>query len=541
MQELSPHEERILVLAPTGRDMELTCAFLDRSGIAGVPCRDMDELATKTQEGCGGIILAEEVLGPESAQSLVSHLRKQPSWSEIPLCVVTSGGENSVDTLRKLVASCGAGNVTVLERPFRSATLHNAIEVVLSARRRQYQVRDLIEERKVLLTNLEETVQKRTAALQELTVRLRNLAVELVSAEQRERKRLASLLHDDLQQLLAAASMHLHNALGRTNGHADRGAVEEAKKWIGEATLAARDLTRQLRPPALYEAGLVAALHGLASEMNERHGFKVIIDGEEPSTPVDEDVKALLFESIRELLFNATKHAGTREATVSVRERVKFLHVAVEDQGEGFDVEAVAKNETKGGFGLFSIRERLTALGGSLSIVSAPGQGTHTALEVPLLHQPPEQQQALTGEKPFSQRKQEETASPGKRIRVLLVDDHAMVRQGLATILDEDEQIEVVMEAADGLAAVNAVEHHHPDVVLMDVNMPRMNGIEATREIHRRWPQMIVIGLSVQDDDATSQAMRKAGATHFLSKAGDSVRMISAILDATRSAGADRQ
>lgn len=531
MPQLSSTEKRILVFAPTGRDAELTCAFLGKNGIGATACRDMDELAQKMREGCAAIILAEEVLGPQSVQGLIEGLRQQPSWSEIPLCVITSGGRSSSDIILKFISSCGARKVTVLERPFRSRTLLNSIEVALGARRRQYQVRNLMEEKEEILNGLEETVRERTATLQEQALRLRQLAAELVSTEQRERKRLAALLHDDLQQLLVAASMHLNNAAARMKDEADRNAVEQAKKWIYEATGAARDLTRQLRPSALYEGGLVGALHGLASEMAERHGLKVVIEGGEVATPVGDDIKALLFESIRELLFNAAKHAGIGQAAVRVWEENGSLHVIVEDPGKGFDVEAAAAAESKGGFGLFSIRERLAALGGSVCLVSAPGQGTRIELEVSLLSPPLEEQQVQAREAAPSRVADKKHNGIDHRIRILLVDDHAMVRQGLATMLDEDERMEVVAEAPDGLAAIDAAEHHSPDVVLMDINMPGMNGIEATRRIHQRWPGMIVIGLSVQDDETTAKAIRDAGASAFFSKAGDSNRLITAVVE----------
>jgi two-component system, NarL family, response regulator DegU len=111
-----------------------------------------------------------------------------------------------------------------------------------------------------------------------------------------------------------------------------------------------------------------------------------------------------------------------------------------------------------------------------------------------------------------------------------VVDDHTMVRQGLATLINDDERTTVVGEASDGLEAIEATERYQPDVILIDVNMPRMNGIEATREICRRWPNQIVIGLSVQADDTTADLMLKAGAKAFLSKGGNADHLIETIV-----------
>jgi PAS domain S-box-containing protein len=154
--DLSLLETRILVLAPTGRDAELTCAFLEQAGMQAVSCAEMEMLAAEMDKGCAAVILAEEALGPESVQRLIGQLSRQPSWSEIPLCVITSGGKNSADALRTLITSHSSGNVTVLERPFRAATLVNASQVVFGSRLRQYQVRDLLLEREAILASIED-------------------------------------------------------------------------------------------------------------------------------------------------------------------------------------------------------------------------------------------------------------------------------------------------------------------------------------------------------------------------------------------------
>ena len=143
-------DELVLIVAPTGRDAELTRAFLQSAEMNAQSCRDMSDLVLKIDHGCGAILLAEEALGATSVQALAGWLAKQPSWSEIPICIITSGGEAGGDTLRMLSLFNVVGNVTVLERPFRPATLVNSMQVALRSRRRQYQVRDLLNERTAL-------------------------------------------------------------------------------------------------------------------------------------------------------------------------------------------------------------------------------------------------------------------------------------------------------------------------------------------------------------------------------------------------------
>ncbi|HET8701455.1 MAG TPA: response regulator transcription factor, partial [Nitrococcus sp.] len=121
-------------------------------------------------------------------------------------------------------------------------------------------------------------------------------------------------------------------------------------------------------------------------------------------------------------------------------------------------------------------------------------------------------------------------ATADRQVHVLVVDDHAIVREGIANVLNADERLVVVGEAADGVEAIEAVGRHRPDVVLIDVNMPRMNGVEAAHEIRRRWPEVRIVALSVQDDAATARSMIQAGAAAFVSKSSDANHMIKTVL-----------
>ena len=111
-------------------------------------------------------------------------------------------------------------------------------------------------------------------------------------------------------------------------------------------------------------------------------------------------------------------------------------------------------------------------------------------------------------------------------IRVLLVDDHPSVRKGLSRLLDTEADMEVVGEAADGTLAIKMAHALRPDVVLMDINMPVMNGIEATRTIRAQCPQVQVIGMSITDQ---AQPLLDAGAVSYVSKAEDPRRLLAAI------------
>ncbi len=232
-----------------------------------------------------------------------------------------------------------------------------------------------------------------------------------------------------------------------------------------------------------------------------------------------EDQSVLLFQSVRELLMNTRKHAGTSEAAVVLEPMSDRLRITVSDKGAGFDLAAVAVAEPAGGlfykFGLFSMRERMRSLGGALELESALGKGTIVTLTLPLggVAAPRTEDSGLSC--PVSQ---SSALQQHAKIRVLLVDDHAMVRQGLRAMLEGYEDVQVVGEAVDGQEAVRLTEQLRPGIVVMDINMPKMNGIEATREITTRYPNVIVIGLSVNAGDDNHRAMTSAGAVTLLTK-----------------------
>ncbi len=137
----------ILIFAPTGNDGPLTAEFLAQAHKRVKICRDMAEVCHAVHEGSGMILIAEETLNLQSIKMLGEMLAMQPPWSDIPIAVITSGGEASPERLRILASLGMSANVGLLERPFRRGTLLSAVEVALRARQRQHQVHQLLVER----------------------------------------------------------------------------------------------------------------------------------------------------------------------------------------------------------------------------------------------------------------------------------------------------------------------------------------------------------------------------------------------------------
>ena len=179
----------------------------------------------------------------------------------------------------------------------------------------------------------------------------------------------------------------------------------------------------------------------------------------------------------------------------------------------------------------------MRALGGSFEIQSAPGKGTTATLSLPLARRDAreardERDEQKSGSKPVAPLSPVSHISHSTRTRVLLVDDHAMVRQGLRAVLDGYADIELVGEAAHGEEAVMLAERLRPDVVVMDINMPKMNGIEATAQIKAHCPDITVIGLSVNAGGDNQTAMLKAGAAALLTKEAAVEQLYGAIQEA---------
>jgi CheY-like chemotaxis protein len=222
------------------------------------------------------------------------------------------------------------------------------------------------------------------------------------------------------------------------------------------------------------------------------------------------------------------KHSGVKEAKIRLcRTQDNRLQVTVSDSGSGFDPARITSCSIPegGGFGIFSIRERIQLIGGEFEAYSTQGTGAHFTLTVPMANvEPQESVQSDQSECiPIGS-----ISSKGK-IRTLLVDDHVLMREGLARLLSQEPDMEIVGQAGDGQEAVELAERLLPDVVTMDLSMPRLNGVEATRIIHQKHPEMRIIGLSLYTEDERAREMIEAGAVRYLSKAGPPSELKNAI------------
>ena len=212
--------------------------------------------------------------------------------------------------------------------------------------------------------------------------RLRSLSAQIVLAEERERRRIAVELHDQVAQTLAVAQLRIESLREMQSVEDQSSLLDELSDLVEQLDHDVRVLSFELSPPVLFELGLSSAVEWLAERLQE-HGLRVEV-AEDGAGIVSDDVAALLFRCIRELLLNVVKHAQAGTASVLIQHLHCSVRIEVADDGQGFDISESDLDEAGQRFGLFSIRERLDYFGGRFEIDSAPGSGTRCLLVSPL-------------------------------------------------------------------------------------------------------------------------------------------------------------
>ncbi len=312
-------------------------------------------------------------VSPElSGRIEVYYLKKMPKEAEGPFLAEERNLINSLaDMLR-----------VYFERRLASKALldaHNDLE---------RRVRERTAELQKLNSALKAEVRERELRQKEILSyqeKLRGLSAELILTEERERREIATDLHDIIGQTLAMAKMKAGALRGFCSAAEASSDLKNLTGFIDEAILATRNLTFQLASPILYELGLESALERLAEDSSRRHGIKVDFRVEGKRMPLPTETSVLVFKAVRELMVNAVKHGNSSEIKVRVRRAAGRLAVTVRDNGGGFNAAAASVYDgAKGGFGLFSIREKVSRLGGVFRLSSRPGAGTLAVITAPL-------------------------------------------------------------------------------------------------------------------------------------------------------------
>lgn len=361
------------------------------------------------------LIILDVQMPSMDGYELAGFLRSDPATQDIPIIFLTAVCSSE----QYVFQGYASGGVDYITKPFNPDILLSKVKIFLELHKKkneltsqkaqleslvhhlkeQIDAREKAEQRLRLANeNLEITVFERTADLsrtvkaledanKQLMIRstqLRALAGELTMAEHRERERISRVLHDGLQQHLAIVKLQLGLLTDQFDRDELRHATSGIETLVSESIQMSRSLSAELSPPVLYKNGLCAGLEWLACWMMDKHGLHVDLAVEE-SPELPKDVSVLVFESVRELLFNTVKHSKVSSACVSLK-RVDDagIQISVSDEGQGFDTDRIKPvGESGTGFGLFSIHERIALIGGTLHTTSSPGRGSCFSLTIP--------------------------------------------------------------------------------------------------------------------------------------------------------------
>ncbi len=317
---------------------------------------------------------------------------------------------------------------------------------------------------------------------------------EREATRREERARLARDLHDTLGQSLASIAIQLEAAEDLPAAAADevRAVITTVRQQARESLEEARRTVWEPRPTALANADLASALRSEAARL-DRAGTTVSITvaGAAP-TSLPERIEITLFRIAQEAMNNISKHARAKATQIQLEYEPSAVRLRVSDDGVGFDPEALSETLGGRGFGLSSMQERARLVGGRIDVRSRVGLGTEIDVVLPV--------QADDDPVPALAHASIHANRPADRpdaIRVLVVDDHEVVRTGIRAMLDRSAGTTVVGEAGDGESALAQIAELEPDVTLLDVAMPGLDGVRTLQELRRRGLTARVILLSV--------------------------------------------
>lgn len=220
--------------------------------------------------------------------------------------------------------------------------------------------------------------------LQEYQVKLKKLNSELILAEEKERRRIAEYLHDGIGQTLSIAYLNLSSLVNKNISPDVQKIIRKSSEFLNDSIIKSRTLIYDLSPPILYELGLIPAIKWKLDQIENQYDIETEFRSEEKLLDITADIRILLFRIVNELLSNVIKHADSDKIKIEVTKDLKNYYISVTDNGNGFEYSYETKLTSTGGFGLFSINERLDTFKGKLIIESESGKGTKATVSIPL-------------------------------------------------------------------------------------------------------------------------------------------------------------
>jgi len=540
MPRTDPHEERILVFAPRGRDAEVMAAVLRRDGLMCEQVDDFGALGAAIGQGAGAAILAEEALQGVDASSLHAWLEHQEPWSDVPFIVLLGKAIGPQQgTARERLADYG--NVILLERPLNTQTLRSATVSALRARRRQYQARDVLLDRELtaeslrdsrralvaLNETLESRIDERTRALAQANDRLMNEIIERERVQQAMAQyqkmeavgRLTGGIAHDFNNLLnvVQGSMDLillmsKDEVAKKRAEIARKACQRGGKLTSQLLAFARNQSLDLREATIGE--LFDGVRELvASSLGSRIALRFEVDAGCPSVLADANQMEMALLNLAINARDAMPDGGALAFVASCDAPPpgflaadEYVRIAVTDTGQGMAPELVAKVfepffTTKGvkgtGLGLSQVYGMAQQSGGAARIVSEPGVGT----TVEIWLRTARAARALPAPPPVR------LPAPTAPARILIVEDDDFVRESMVSSLEALGH--TVTQAADGEAGLAALQQAQPDLLITDYLMPGMTGAELMRRTRTMFPELpMIIATGYADMKAIEEVIR---------------------------------
>jgi signal transduction histidine kinase len=394
MQTSLQSDYRVMVLASFGKDAELIREVLERSGIPVGVVTHVKAVAHCVAGGAGAAIVAEESLDQEGIEYLGRCVAAQPAWSDFPIIVLTGGGATTPYTEQMVRSRTPMGNITLIERPLRPATLISSVRTAIRSRLRQYEIRNHLDERERVEEELRRAHDELESLVEKRTLALRKLSAKIMRVQDEERRRIARELHDGLGQWLAAAQINVDMAIIHDSGK-NSPMLQETRNLIDHAVSSIRTMSYLLHPPLLDEVGFEAAAHWFIDGFARRSSLSIKTNFSHPDTRppgkstvprMPEVVELALFRALQEGITNAHRHSASPNVEVKYERLPDIVTLEIRDFGRGLPeavMERFQRTGTGSGVGLAGIRERIKELGGDFSICSS-SSGTTLRSAVPL-------------------------------------------------------------------------------------------------------------------------------------------------------------
>jgi two-component system NarL family sensor kinase len=391
----------------------------------------------------------------------------------------------------------------------------------------------------VVATELTELIET-NEALRVSEVSLRQLSARLLKLQDEERRRIARDLHDTTGQKIAVLSMTLDRLakLVDTKKVDVKDALTESRDVVGKIGEEIRTLSYLLHPPLLDECGLASAVLWYAEGFKKRSGIHLNVAIDEELVRFTTDAETALFRVLQESLTNVHRYSGSPSAEIRIFQSASKVHLEIVDHGKGVKAgterPAFAGAPTLG-VGIPGMRERIRQLGGQLE-VEFSNEGTRVHASLPMEASAEESVSQSTSE--LFRDKENFQANPRQRPevrrRILIADDHEVMRRGVRGLVESQQEWSVCGEAIEGNEAISKTRELHPDLLILDVSMPGVSGIEAALQILKDDPNMKILFFTMYDSPQMMREISNVGAWGYVAKAragNDLVDAVRIILD----------